>query len=196
VAAQGLVYDFFSESMLQYPPDGLEEFVISCDYGTRNPASFGLWGRKGKVWYRIREYYYDSRLVGRQKTDGEYEEDLRKLADGRVISQVIVDPSAASFLAILQQKGWRVKKANNDVLAGIRLTARLLQEGRLIISPVCRDAIREFSLYCWDDRIPGRDQVVKEHDHAMDDIRYFAMEVGGKQPTAFFAGSSIERRRI
>jgi PBSX family phage terminase large subunit len=177
VVAQGLVYDFFDDSYVEEPPDCCEEYRISCDYGTRNPASFGLWGRVGTTWYRIEEFYYDSRKEGRQKTDGEYEGDLRALAAGRPIRQVVVDPSAASFITLLRQCGWRVRKAKNDVLPGIRTTAQLLRAGRLVICSPCKDAIREFHQYRWAEGGGGHDQVRKEFDHAMDDIRYFAVSI-------------------
>jgi PBSX family phage terminase large subunit len=194
VVAQGLVYDFFDESYVEEPPERCQEFVISCDYGTRNPASFGLWGRVGEKWYRIQEYYYDSRREGRQKTDAEYEEALRALAGGRPIRQVVVDPSAASFITLLRQKGWRVKKAKNDVLAGIRLTATLLQAGTIVICSPCTDAIREFHQYRWEDG-KGQDQVRKEFDHAMDDIRYFAATVlDKKEPLALGASAPLRQR--
>lgn len=193
VAAQGLVYDFFDESFVQEPPEHCQEYIISCDYGTRNPASFGLWGRVDDTWYRLREYYYDSRREGRQKTDAEYEEALAELAGGRVIRWVIVDPSAASFITLLRQRGWHVKKADNDVLAGIRLTAGLLREGKLVICSPCLDAIREFHQYRWDDRSGSRDQVRKEFDHAMDDIRYFAAAVAGKKRILPLGAAAPER---
>ena len=50
----------------------------------------------------MKEYYYDSRREGRQKTDAEYLRDLRALCGGRRVERVIVDPSAASFLAALR----------------------------------------------------------------------------------------------
>ena len=51
VAAEGLVYDFFHEDMVQEAPEGsFEAWRISCDYGTVNPASFGLWGKLGERW--------------------------------------------------------------------------------------------------------------------------------------------------
>lgn len=74
-----------------------------------------------------------------------------------------------------------MRKANNDVLSGIRLTARLLKEGKLVICSPCRDAIREFGLYRWDTSGSGGDRVVKEHDHAMDDIRYFASTIAARK---------------
>ena len=181
VAAEGLVYDFFDESYIRpAPADGFEQWVISCDYGTVNPASFGLWGLRGGVWYRVKEYYFDSRAEGRQKTDGEYADELAKLAGGREIRCVVVDPSAASFIEVLRRCGWSVVKARNEVLSGIRLTADLLRQGRLVICEDCTAAIREFALYRWEDG-GGKDRVRKEHDHAMDDIRYFAATVAQEQ---------------
>ena len=148
----------------------MEEWRVSCDYGTANPTSMGLWGLRSGVWYRVDEFYYDGRKEGRQKTDREYVEALERLATGRCIRRVIVDPSAASFIAALRQAGWPAESARNDVLEGIRVTADLLRQGKLVICTPCRDAIREFSLYCWDQRAVG-DKVVKRFDHAMDDIR-------------------------
>lgn len=195
VAAEGRVYDFFDESLTRTPPEGLTHWCISCDYGTVNPFSLGLWGQKEGVWYRAAEFYYDSRAEKRQKTDGEYERDLRRLAGGRQIELVVVDPSAASFIETLRRAGWRVIKAENEVLSGIRLTAELLREGRIVISPGCTGALREFQLYCWDQKAGG-DRVRKEHDHAMDDIRYFAATVAARRGEGCLAGGYVERKRF
>ena len=195
VAAQGLVYDFFrGEDCPQAPEGGMEQWCVSCDYGTVNPASFGLWGLREGVWYRVAEYYYDARREGRQRTDEEHARALARLAEGREIRQVVVDPSAASFMEVLRREGWRVVKANNDVLSGIRLTARLLQAGRLVICRECTDAIREFGLYHWEPDA-ARDRVRKQDDHAMDDIRYFAATVAEPQRRGapVFAGSVCRR---
>ena len=85
--------------------------------------------------------------------------------------------------------------AENDVLSGIRTTAELLRAGKIVICSPCRDAIREFGLYCWDTSGTGGDRVVKSNDHAMDDIRYFAATVAAKNGGSFFAGS-VERASI
>ena len=194
VAAEGLVYDFFDESFVKEAPDGeLEDWYISCDYGTVNPTSMGLWGRKNGVWYRAAEYYYDARAKRKQKTDEEYADALAQLAGGRDIRAVVADPSAASFIETLRRRGWRVKKAENEVLSGIRLTARLLKTGKLVICRGCQDAIREFGLYRWEEQGDGQDRVKKEHDHAMDEIRYFAATVAAKEPGERFFAGSVER---
>ena len=193
--AEGRVYDFFEPEMaVEVPKGSFEKWYISCDYGTVNPMSMGLWGLQGGVWYRVAEFYFDSRKKQRQMTDGEYEMALRELAGGRNIREVIVDPSAASFIQLLRQKGWRVRKADNDVLSGIRATADALKAGRIRICTPCRDCLREMEEYVWDLRSGQKDQVKKEHDHAMDDMRYFVSTVL-KQAQSGFSVGSVARRR-
>ena len=195
VQAEGRVYDFFEPEMaVQVPAGGFEKWYISCDYGTVNPMSMGLWGLQAGVWYRTAEFYFDSRAKRRQMTDGEYEQALRELAGGRDIREVIVDPSAASFIQLLRQKGWRVRKASNDVLSGIRATADALKVGRIRICTGCRDCLREMEEYVWDLRSGQKDQVKKEHDHAMDDMRYFVATVLTGAETGFTVGSVARRR--
>ena len=176
--AEGLVYDFFDKQLhvVQDPPtDGT--WYISVDYGTLNPFSAGLWCVAGGRAVRVDEYYYSGREKKAQMTDEEYYKKLEELAGDRVIHNVVVDPSAASFIACIRQHGkFPVRKARNDVLPGIRLTAAMLRAGIIRIGAGCTDAIREFGLYRWEEK--GEvDKVVKENDHAMDDIRYFCATV-------------------
>ena len=193
VQAEGRVYDFFTQEMVGTAPEHCDKWYISCDYGTVNPMSMGLWGRSGGVWYRVKEFYFDSRVQMRQMTDGEYARELEKLAGGREITAVIVDPSAASFLELLRQQGWRVQKANNDVLSGIRLTSDCLKSGKIVICQGCEDCLREMECYVWDLREGKGDRVRKEHDHAMDDMRYFTATVLGRQRSGF-AACIVERK--
>ena len=190
--AEGRVYDFFDTASVRPAPGGVfEQWVISCDYGTVNPASFGLWGKQNGVWYRTDEFYFDSRREGRQMTDAEYAGKLRGLAGGRTIKEVIVDPSAASFMEVLRREGWKVRKADNDVISGIRKTADALKEGRIVICERCTDCLREMDLYVWDLEAGG-DRVVKKNDHAMDDMRYFV--TGVLAGSAGFAACVPERK--
>ena len=191
VTAEGRVYDFFDRrrDAAPVPPGRMEAWRVSVDYGTVNPTSMGLWGRRNGIWYRVKEYYYDSRREGRQKTDAEYVRDLRALCGGKRVERVIVDPSAASFLAALRQAGFPVKAADNRVLDGIRVTAGMLREGKIILCEPCEDCLREMGLYCWES---GKEVPRKENDHAMDDLRYFAMDLQGE--TRRFAATYVERR--
>jgi len=157
---------------------------VSCDYGTQNATVFLLWnkGRDG-VWYCIREYYYSGRDKGRQKTDSEYADDLKKWLDGTKIKAIIVDPSAASFIAELRKRGYKVLKANNDVLDGIRLVGMLLNLELLKFASSCTETIKEFASYIWDEKAleRGEDKPVKQHDHSCDAVRYFVSTVLGSR---------------
>lgn len=178
--AEGLVYDFQPEKHLAKELPKTGSYYISVDYGTMNPFSAGLWCVNGGVAYRLREYYYDGRQRQKTKTDEEYYEAIEKLAEDLPITSVVVDPSAASFIATIRRKGrFSVRKAKNAVLEGIHQVASFLQAGKLKISPDCKDAIREFSLYSWEESAP-KDQPRKENDHAMDDIRYFCNTIWRK----------------
>ena len=176
--ADGLVYPMFNaerHTTNEVPDDGL--WYISIDYGTVNPFSAGLWCMKADKATRVKEFYYDSNKGQHQKTDEEYYTEVEKLADGRVIQAVVVDPSAASFIACIHRhRKYNVLKANNEVLKGIRNTAAMLNAGMIKIHTSCKDSIREFGIYSWD-TTKAEDAVIKEYDHAMDDIRYFCQTI-------------------
>lgn len=188
VAADGLIYpEAAAGAYTETTPTGKpEEVFVSCDYGTVNPTSMGLWGRYAGTWYRMREYYFSSRSEGRQKTDEEYYGDLCKLCGEETVGAVIVDPSAASFIECIRRHGkFSVIKAQNDVIDGIRKVSDMLKSGRVRISPCCKDSLREFGLYRWDSSV-SKDSPRKENDHAMDDIRYFVSTVAYGRNEDFF----------
>lgn len=147
VAAQGLVYPFFSRSVHVAEPAGIpSRYFISCDYGTVNPSSFGLWGEYGGRWYRLSEYYFDSRREGEQRTDEEHYAALEQLAGDLNIEAVIADPSAASFLECIRRHGrFRAVPAKNDVIDGIRRVSDALKERRILSRSHARTAFGNFS---------------------------------------------------
>nr|DAZ53699.1 MAG TPA: large terminase [Caudoviricetes sp.] len=177
--AEGLIYPMFDKAVhvAHHPelqPGG--DYYISCDYGTLNPTSAGLWYLQpdGHA-IRLREYYYDGRKTKTPRTDEEHYAALEQLAGDVAdkVRAVIVDPSAASFIECIRRHGlFRVWQADNSVLNGIRDTSSLLQMQYLHICDNCTDIIREFSLYRWDESAT-EDRPIKENDHAMDDMRYF-----------------------
>ncbi|MEE3428010.1 MAG: PBSX family phage terminase large subunit [Ruminococcus sp.] len=177
VAVSGAVYPFMKDSsFVKVPEKPFEKYAVSIDYGTVNPASFGLWALKNEVWYRVDEVYFDSRREGFQRTDEEHYNALVELIGDRKIGKITVDPSAASFIETIRRHGkYEVTPAVNDVINGIRLTSTALKDGRIKICDNCPDSIREFSLYRWNEN--GMDTPIKENDHAMDDIRYFVSTI-------------------
>lgn len=177
VRAEGLVYPMFGDGCITQDTPDTGDYYISIDYGTLNPFSAGLWCVGKKCAVRIAEIYYSGREEKKQKTDEEYCDMVERLAGDKPIRAVVVDPSAASFIEALRRRsGFKVRHADNDVLNGIRTTSDFLRDGRIKIHAGCKDAIREFGLYRWDEKAES-DRVVKENDHAMDEIRYMVMTI-------------------
>lgn len=188
VSAEGVIYDMFSKQkhvLSELPKiDDNNAKYISVDYGTLNPTAFLLWEKaKDGRWICTKEYYYDGRLKGVQKTDEEYAKDMIEFIGDKKIRLIIVDPSAASFIACLRRKGLPVGKADNDVLEGIRFTSSLLEGEKIAFMNCCTNAISEFSAYVWDEKAAkhGEDKPIKEHDHAMDAVRYFCNTILNKK---------------
>lgn len=173
--AEGLVYSMFDEEkhVTDEHMSGALEYVVSIDYGTVNPFSAGLWAFDGKYSQREAELYYNSREVGKRVDDEAYYKMLKELIGDRKVSCIIIDPSAASFIEVIKKYGeYIVRKADNDVLDGIRVVTTMLNKGLLKIYKDCTSCINEFGLYCWDEE-KNNDTVIKENDHAMDDTRYY-----------------------
>lgn len=175
--AEGLVYPMFGDSCIVQDIPDTGDYYISIDYGTHNPFSAGLWCVTKTDAVRIGEYYYCGREERKEKTPEEYYSEIKRLAGGRDIKCLIVDPSADAFIATVKKHHeFKVRGAVNDVLPGIQTTAEMIASGKLKIHESCEDAIREFGLYRWDEKAES-DRVVKENDHAMDEIRYMVMTV-------------------
>lgn len=188
--AEGIIYDMFSEDRhVRKLKDFAGQLIghnryVSCDYGTQNATVFLLWekGLDG-VWYCTREYYYSGRDTGKQKTDSQYADDLEKWLNGTRIRGIIVDPAAASFIAELRKRGYKVVKAKNDVEDGIRLVSTLLNLCKIVFEEGCVNTRKEFASYIWDEKAAehGEDKPVKQFDHAMDALRYFCYTILNNQ---------------
>lgn len=169
--AEGLIYPMYQEAV-EMPPDARKEQVtLSIDYGTMNAFAAILWARYGDVWYAVDEYYYSGRDEGMPKTDEEYAAALDGFTagygDANNKLRTIIDPSAASFIALLRKRGkYRVVPADNAVADGIRETATCMQTGKIKISPVCKNWIKEAQGYVWDED-SGDDRPIKINDHCL-----------------------------
>ena len=180
VSAEGAVYPMWDDEANTYTEedpemyDGMRRFV-AADYGTVNPCVFLDVRDDGKTFWVAREYYWDSAAHRRQKTDAEYADDLLSFLGGDRNVQVIVDPSAASFKAELRNRGIRVLDARNEVREGIATTAVLIGNRQVRAERTrCPGLLKEVHDYVWDGkaRLRGEERPLKEHDHAMDALRY------------------------
>lgn len=179
VVAEGAIYDMFDKDkhVVKAPQtrDFYDETWCAVDYATSSVMTFGLYGRKDKTVYLIKEYYWDAVKEKRQKTDVEYARELKAFYDGWNPSAIYVDPSASSFQATLRYSNvQKVRSAKNDVISGIRCVSSMLQEGRYLIDEDCKATLSEIQTYSWDKRAQelGDDKPVKKNDHAMDRDRY------------------------
>ncbi len=183
--AEGIIYDMFDtarHTVVSAKDKLTAKRYVSCDYGTQNATVFLLW-KKGTdgIWYCTKEYYYSGRDKKKQKTDSEYADDLKKWLNGTKIRAIIVDPSAASFIAELRKRGYPVRPAINDVADGIRLVGSLLNLEKIKFYQSCENTLLEFASYVWDEKAVerGRDEPLKQRDHAMDAVRYFCSTILG-----------------
>ena len=181
VVAEGLVYQLdgvgWQVPHAEAEGDGRGLWYVSCDYGITNPFAALLWRVTPSCAYVVGEYYFDSRREGRRRTDAEHYEAIERLCAGRDVEALVIDPSATSFKEECWRRGrFAVVDADNDVLAGIALTDQMLHGGAVRASAGCAGLAAEMGLYRWDDRA-AKDAVVKEHDHAMDAMRYMAQTV-------------------
>lgn len=186
VMAEGLIYPMFSDENLYDDgsrPENLESYAprySANDYGTENPCVFlDIYDDGDTIWVD-REYYYDGRKNNKPKTDDEYGKDFDEFfADRPLLTSTIIDPSAASFKAVLRQRGYLVRDANNDVVDGIRKVATLLNRRKIRVHKRCTNFINEIHGYIWDEkaRQRGEEKPLKEKDHAMDALRYFVSTV-------------------
>jgi len=175
--SEELLYDLVDEPIGLRGPGGHQQRIIAVDYGTTNPMVFLDIYDDGRLFWVTREYYWDSAVEMRQKTDAEYTEDLAQFIGPSRNAMVIIDPSAASFKAeMLKRDIWHVD-ADNDVNEGIRITSMVLNQ-RLV--RFCRQTapktIQEMQTYSWDAKAAqrGEEKPMKIHDHGPDAFRYFA----------------------
>ena len=191
VMAEGIIYDMFDQSKHVVPTVDrpYTQYYVSCDYGTQNPMAFGLWGFYDGVWYKVKEYHYDGRARGRQKTDEDYYQDLLDFVGNLPIRSIIIDPSAASFIATIRKRGrFHVRQAKNDVKEGIRNMATALTTRKILYNDCCKETFREFASYVWDEKAAerGEEKPVKQNDHQMDADRYFVNTVVMRGPAISF----------
>lgn len=181
--AEGIIYDMFDDDNIYSDGNRNKDIYyrkyVSIDYGTTNPMVFLETYDDGRNFWVEREYYYDSKKEGKQKTDAEYIKDFDAFCSERKPDYVIIDPSASSFKLELRNHGYRVRDANNEVLYGIRLVSSLFGTKRLKINKECKNTIAELRSYVWDEkaRLQGIEKPVKEFDHGADCVRYLVATV-------------------
>jgi PBSX family phage terminase large subunit len=172
VTFEGLVYKEFDE--LKHVIDVLPErsrlktVVAGVDWGYTNPAVILVVGIDGDGRYYVLEEFYE-----RNKLVGDIVQTAKELKEKWNIEIFYCDPSEPAFIAEFRKAGLVAVGANNDVMAGIAQVKALLTQNRLFLHRSCRNTIEEMGMYRWEERKGTMlDTPRKEHDHAMDALRY------------------------
>lgn len=185
-AAEGLIYDMYDPDLhvrhldLSLPENRPSAYYIGCDYGTSTVMSWSaIAAIPGKGFYKFKEFYYDARKEGTQKTDREFADLFDSFVKSipyinTTVLYVYCDPSAASWKAELRFRGYIVLDADNDVINGIREVGSLLKSFNYFIDPSCEYTQKEYESYVWDEKAQrlGVDKPLKVFDHACDSDRY------------------------
>ena len=181
--AEGAIFDFFDTKIhvVTRPPRAADYWVVGIDYGASNAfavvlvgVSTGQYTQTGKCLWVEKEYYWDCKQTGRQKTNSEFADDIERFLEPYSIKGVYIDPSAASMKIELSKRGIHVIPANNDVLPGIEIMTSEMAKGNLFVVKDCKNLIKEIEGYVWDNKksVQGEDAPVKKADHCVDALRY------------------------
>jgi PBSX family phage terminase large subunit len=181
VAASGAIYDMINDShFTDELPSDYGYKVCAIDYGTNNPfCALLIHCELDGTYFVEKEYYFNSKKMGRQKTDSEYADDVLSLFDPRFF---IIDPSASSFKLEIKRRGAKVIDANNDVLNGIQYLSGLFAANKIKINKSCIELERELYSYHWDEsaRNQSIERPIKKDDHACDALRYGIFTIKGR----------------
>lgn len=174
--AEGAIFDFFDEDVhvVDSPPLAADYWIAGIDYGTANPFACLLVGVNTgrhtglgpRMWVE-KEYYWDSKVQGRQKINSEFADDVEEFLEPYGVKQIFIDPSAQAFQLEMQRRGYPMIHANNDVETGIQRMTQAVKRGTLVICRECKNTIREMQGYVWDPKCAkmGIDKPLKENDH-------------------------------
>jgi PBSX family phage terminase large subunit len=181
--AEGAVFDFFDKGIhvVKRPPTAAEYWIAGIDYGTSNPFACLLIGvnsgkstQTGKQMWVEKEYYWDPKKMGRQKTNAEFADDVHSFLRDYPVKSIYLDPSAEAFQLELRRKGMHAVHANNRVEDGIQIVTSEMKKGTVVVCEECVNTIREIQGYVWDTKqaAKGYDEPLKQNDHAVDALRY------------------------
>ncbi|WP_061218289.1 PBSX family phage terminase large subunit [Leptospira weilii] len=181
VDVQGLVYPKFESAIVEPFEIPLSwDCAGAIDFGYTNPFVF-LWfyfDKSNETWYLADEYYVS------EKTVRAHCEELKKK---RKPNLFLLADHDAEDRATMAECGFLTLTADKDISTGIQAVLRLLEAEhgvKLRIFRSCVHTIEEFSIYSWEDPKDNKNAKeipIKNHDHAMDALRYFALRVIGKK---------------
>src|SRR3990167_359664 len=163
---EGLVYKEFSRSKHLYDtlPQGTFSKIAGIDFGYRNPAAVLHIYTNGELYFVEEEWYK------RERTEAVLADYVATCS----FEAVYPDPESANGIEELRKRSINVRevsKGKDSIESGIQKVRELLINGRLKINKRCVNLISEFEMYSHDEDNLSENPI-KEHDHALDALRY------------------------
>lgn len=192
IGVDELIYYMYCEKN-RYKPEGDRYRIIGIgvDYGQQNATTFQPFGLNldRKRIEGLKEYYHSGRETGKQRSPSIYAKAFIVLTEELhetykcSIFYAYIDPSAAGLAEEIRRQARNcdyqviVKNAENDVKVGIQRTQKCFSYSVLTISPMQPKLDWELGLYEYDKKSieRGKEEPVKENDHACDALRYCVM---------------------
>jgi PBSX family phage terminase large subunit len=173
VSFEGLIYDFDASIHIKRRNESeFKGYGFGVDEGYTNPTVILKIYYDNDGRYHVADEYYE-----RGKLQSEIVDKATEMGRGK---EFVVDASAAGLIAAMRDAGLNARARKGRVLDGISAVQDLLRvrgdgRPRLTIDPSCVNTINEFESYVWKE---GKDEPVKEFDHAMDALRYYVHKTG------------------
>jgi hypothetical protein len=181
-ALEGLVYPDFARCVVaadQVPPG---RWYGGLDFGLRNPFA-AVWGvlDRDDVFWVVGEYY------ARDKTLAHVAQCLPRGVTW------YADPEGAREIKELRCAGFVIRKGDNSKRPGIAAVRARLENGTLkVLAGACPNLLAEAQLYRYDHEAGRSEEPVKEHDHALDALRYLVSKLDWKKLGRLRKGESPE----
>jgi PBSX family phage terminase large subunit len=164
VGFEGLVYPWFGDTNLtDTAPETYDEVMYGVDWGHNNPAVVLALVRSGDTWTVAEEWYE------RRCTVGDHARAAADLVEEYGEGRLYCDPSEPANIEQFNREGLAATGAKNDVTPGIQHVSSCAED--LQVARHCQNVRNEFSQYQYRDG-GDSDKPLKQHDHAMDALRY------------------------
>jgi PBSX family phage terminase large subunit len=172
VSLEGLVYRFAIENVTHRPEAEFVRWMLAVDEGYTHPAVILLVGIDSDGRLHVAREWYE-----RGKLQDVVCEQAGVWTAEYHVELAAVDAAAAGLIADLRNRNIPAYPHKGRVLDGISAVQNLLAvqgdgKPRLTVDPGCVNTINEFESYIWRE---GKDEPIKENDHAMDALRYLVI---------------------
>lgn len=166
VSFEGLVYKWFSrDNRLGRDdlPDSWDRTFYGVDWGGSAPTAIVCLRKSRDELYVVDEFYQ------RRVVNDTIIRELERMIDSYGGGPVYCDTNEPRAIEQLRREGLPAREADKSVETGIRYVNSL--RDRLYVVEDCQNVVDEFNTYQYRDG-GDSDKVLKEHDHAMDALRY------------------------